>query len=150
MSSTFLDISVALDTLLQDASGYSTAVFDESPYGGVYVAWPNKGFTPDITLVNVRPTNLQGDTVGITLGDDGNDETIGVYQIDIFGNAGDGKNTVLRLADYYAEVFKPTTILNYGNSSATVFRASIGTAVNEDAYYKINLDIRYRAFSLKR
>ena len=76
MSNVFANISGALDTHLDDMVGRPP------------VAWENKKYAPTIGELYLRPVNMQGETVAIT---SEQDETVGVYEIEIFAPANEGK-----------------------------------------------------------
>ena len=96
----YADIASALDSQLNDL--------------GELVSWENRHFTPptDGTLY-IRQTNLSGETTQADLGRDGQDYTIGIYQVDVIAPFGKGKAALYAMSDQVADQFKRGTSLTY-------------------------------------
>ena len=136
MTTTFLDVSAALDNQLENMTGLPS------------VAWPNRKFTPSVGTIYIRPTQLMGDSVPATFDDDQN---IGIYQIDIFAPAGGGKTDIQAMADLIADRFKPDTEMTYNNVIVKVKKASQKPARNNgDGWYQMPIEIVYYAFTVRR
>ena len=136
--SAFLSISAALD-------GHLNVMPSLPP-----VAWENVPYTPDEDGLYLRPTLLAGDTVGASIGSDGSDEHVGVYQVDVFAIASTGKNAAITMADLIADHFKPSVELTHNGVSVNVVRVSRSAAIAEGSRYKISVDVRYQSFTTKR
>ena len=137
--SVFLDISAALDAHLNTMVGLPP------------VAWENRSYTPVVGTLYVRPTNLQGVTIASSQSaSKGQDVTIGVYQIDVFAEAGEGKNDAVTMADTIADQFKMDTELTYNSRLVRVASVSRGTANTADGWYQIPVEIVYNAYSARR
>ena len=137
--SVFLDISAALDAHLNTMVGLPP------------VAWENRSYTPVVGTLYVRPTNLQGVTVASSQSaSKGQDVTIGVYQIDVFAEAGEGKNDAVTMADTIADQFKMDTELTYNSRLVRVASVSRGTANTADGWYQIPVEVVYNAYSARR
>lgn len=136
--SEFLNISAALDTQLN-------AMASVPP-----VAWENRPYKPVDGTLYLRPTLLAGDTVGATLSATGTDEHVGVYQIDVIGDAGKGKGEVVTMADLVADQFKPVTELTYSGTTVRCVRVSRGAARTEGSRYIISVDVQYLCYTVKR
>ena len=135
----FLDISAALDGQLNAMAGLPA------------VAWENKKFTPAVGTIYIRPTLLTGDSIPQTVGSVGRDLNIGVYQIDVFGEAGQGKNEVITMADTIADHFKHGTQMTYNSSTVEVKTVSQKQAVNNaDGWYQAIVEITYYSFTARR
>jgi len=135
----FLDISAALDIRLNAMSGLPA------------VAWENKKFTPAVGTIYIRPTLLTGDSIPQTVGSTGRDLNIGIYQIDVFGEAGQGKNEVITMADTIADHFKHGTQMTYNGSTVEVKTVSQRQAVNNtDGWYQAIVEITYFSFTARR
>ena len=135
----FLDMSAALDGRLNTMSGLPA------------VSWENKKFTPAVGTIYIRPTILTGDSVPQTVGSAGRDLNIGVYQIDVFGEAGQGKNEVITMADTIADHFKHGTQMTYNGSTVEVKTVSQRQAVNnDDGWYQAIVEIVYYSFTARR
>lgn len=140
-SSVFTDISAALE-------GHLAAMPFTLPEVMPPVAWENKPFEPVKDTLFLRPTNLQGETVAVT---HDQDETLGVYQIDIFAPAGDGKFAVVDMADKIADHFKQDTSMMYLSQRVRVQNVSRGKIETDDnGWVRLNIDVRYYAFSDRR
>ena len=134
-----MDISAALDAHLNTMVGLPP------------VAWENRSYTPVVGTLYVRPTNLQGVTIASSQSaSKGQDVTIGVYQIDVFAEAGEGKNDAVTMADTIADQFKMDTELTYNSRLVRVASVSRGTANTADGWYQIPVEIVYNAYSARR
>lgn len=136
-----LDISAALDTHLNSMSGVPSLV-----------AWENLNVTPVVGTLWLRATNLQGDTVALTQGlTAGLDATVGVYQIDVFAEAGQGKNEAVVMSDTITDRFKMDTELTYNSRLVRITQVNRGIGRNDgNGYYHIPINIVYQAQTLRR
>lgn len=135
-SSVFLDISAALDNRLNNMIGLPP------------VAWENKDYEPIKDTLFLKPVNLQGDTVAITASQD---ETIGVYQIDISAPAGEGKGEIVLMTDMLANHFKQDTEMAYLTQTVRVRNVSrTPTSNDENGWLHATVDVVYYAFSERR
>ena len=135
--SVFFDVSAALDDNLNTMVGLPS------------VAWPNKKFVPTQGALYIRPTLLPADTVTATIGI-GSDISSGLYQLDIFSPADDGKNEALLMADTVAELFKRDKELTYNGRTITIRSASHRSIGNTDGWYHLSVDVTYYAYTAKR
>lgn len=136
--SAFSDIQSALDNHLNGMSSLPP------------VAWENRAFEPTQGTLYVRQTNLQGDTIQATLGESGEDETVGVYQIDIFSPQGEGKKEGIDMSDAIANRFKRGTVMTYNGVNVTVRSVSRGASINSDGWFQIPITIVYRVHTAAR
>jgi len=136
--SVFRDIQAALDTKLNTISP------------AVATAWENKTYKPVKGTLYIRPTNLPGDTVQAGLGDTGEDNTIGVYQVDVFAPGGKGKKAAVDQADTIANLFKRGTDMVYNSRTVRVQSVSRGSARNDDGWYHLPVVINYYSFTQPR
>lgn len=136
--SVFLDISAALDGRLNTLAGSHE------------VAWQNRRYAPTIGTLFLRPTLLPAETVGATVSDSGTDEQTGIYQVDVFAPADEGKNDAFAKADAIAEHFKPVTELTYNGRLVRCVSASIETPLNDGDWYQLPVIIRYLSYTAKR
>ena len=133
--SEFLDISYALDNRLNNMASLPS------------VAWPNRPYEPIVGTLYLRPTNLQGSTQAETL----QDMTVGVYQVDVFAKAGEGKNEAIVMADLVADHFKQNTTFSYLTQSVRVLSVSGREAsTNDDGWFHYIVEISYDSFADKR
>ena len=136
MANIFLNISSSLDKHLNDMVGKPS------------VAWENKEFKPVNGELWIRPTNIQGDSLAITTDQD---ETIGIYQVDIFAPSNNGKYDALVMADKIASQFKQDASMSYNGQAVRIRNVSRRTiSNNDDGWLHIAVEITYYAFSDKR
>ena len=110
MTTVFNDIQAALDTRLNSISG------------GYDIAWPNIPYEPASGTSYLRPTYLPAETLQSSLGDDGKDFTVGIYQVDVFTTAGSGRTAI---TDTIADHFKRGTNLTYNGITLRVQSVSL-------------------------
>ena len=127
----FRDISAALDKHLNEMDGLPD------------VAWENANYEPVIGSTFVRPTNIQGDTIQTSLGTNGNDETEGLYQVDVFTSSNTGKGAAIELADLIGDRFKRGQYLTYNGVNVRIKQTSRGVGINSDGWYQIPVNIQY-------
>ena len=136
--SVFNDISTALDTRL----GTLASLPD--------VAWPNRVYTPVIGTTYLRPSLLPSDTTAATVGASGTDLNIGVYQVDVFVEAGKGKSAGMVQADLIADHFKRDTELTYNSRTVTIKNVSQSPASVDGGWFQIPVNIEYYAMTAVR
>jgi len=139
MSTSFLDVGAALDQQLNAMAGLPS------------VAWDNLEYVPAIGASYLRPTLIPGDTLPETLGSGGEDLNIGIYQIDIFTEAGEGKNAGIVLADLIADQFKHGTQITYNGVTVEIKSVSVKVSINnKDGWYQMPVEITYYSFTARR
>lgn len=114
------------------------------------VAWENSDYEPTLGTLYVRAYNLFGDTAQSTLGESGEDMTIGIFQLDVFAESGKGKKAAMDMADLLADRFKRGTDLTYNSRVVTVTRVQRRTANNSGGWYQIPVEVVYRAQTAAR
>ncbi len=134
----FYDISSALDTRLSTMVGVPPIAQENKPYN------PTKG------SLYIRATNIPGDTVQASLGDNGEDRTIGIYQIDVFAEAGKGRKAAEQMADNIASHFKRGTDMSYNSRIVTVTTVQRRQGINNEGWYQIPVEIVYRSTTAAR
>jgi len=135
--SVFFYIIAALDGNLNTMSGLPS------------VAWPNKKFKPVQGTLFVRPTLLPADTITATIGL-GSDLSSGIYQIDVFSPADEGKNEAFTMADTIAEQFKRDKELTYNGRTIVLQGVSHRSIGNADGWFHLSVDVVYYAYTAKR
>ena len=139
MSTSFLDISAALDQQLNAMAGLPD------------VAWDNFEYEPALGVSYLRPTLIPGDTLPDTIGANGEDLSIGIYQIDIFTEAGEGKNAGMVLADLIGDQFKHGTQITYNGVTVEIKSVSVKVSINnKDGWYQMPVEIVYYSFNVRR
>lgn len=131
MSTFFNDMQTALDSRLDS--------MDSTP-----IAWPNVPYEPSAGTVYVRPSFIPGDTLQVTLGSTGQDETNAIYQIDVVVPRGTGRPALL---DTVADHFKRGTVLSYNGTNLRVRSVSIGPAILEGAWYFVPVSINVQTYT---
>lgn len=134
----FVDINAALTARLEILAG--------SPP----VAWENEDYTPVLDTLYIRPAHLPGDVSQATLGDTGTDLNIGVYQIDVFAPANQGRNAGLVVADNIANHFKRGTVLTYNSRVVRIVTAQMKPSIFEGDWFKQSVEIIYRSYTQPR
>lgn len=134
----FTDISDALDTQLSGMAALPP------------VAWENKSYKPIDGVLYLRPSTLFGDTVQASLGASGMDENMGVYQVDVFAMAGNGKAIANTMADNVATRFARGTSLVYNTRTVRIISARRQAARIADGWYMIPVEIVYKSFTTPR
>ena len=135
----FVDISQALDERLDAMAGKPS------------VAWENRKFTPVIGETYIRPTLLPGETVPDTIGAAGKDLNVGVYQIDVFTEAGKGKKALIEMMDKIALQFKHGTKLTSNAVIVEIKTVSQRVKSNDDnGWYTGIIEIVYYSFTARR
>ena len=132
----FLDITAALD-------GHLNTMTSVPP-----VAWENITYEPVVGTLYLRPTLLFGNTEIATIGDTtSTDQNIGIYQVDVFAEAGKGKNAAIVQADLVADRFKRGTEITYNGLTVRVKNVSMAQPVTVDGWYQVPVEIEYESYS---
>lgn len=135
MSTVFNDIQAALDTRLNSLGD------------GTPIAWPNVDYTPEAGTTFYRPNFIPGDTVQASLGANGKDYMVGIYQVDIVTPRGSGRSGKV---DTIADHFSRGSVLSYNGSKLTVRSVSIGPAINDGAWLFTPVSISVQIYSEAR
>ena len=132
MATFFNDIQAALDNRLNGLSGrYS-------------IAWPNIPFEPQAGSTFLTPNFLPDETLQSGLGAAGQDETNGIYQIDVVYPAGSGRSSI---PDTVADQFKRGLVLSYNQVSIRVRSVSIAQAVTDGAFHFVPVSVNFQTFT---
>jgi|TARA_R110000822_G_scaffold50546_1_gene131899 hypothetical protein len=135
MSTYFNDIEGALMTRLSTLAN--------SPA----VAYPNINFEPTLGTAYLRANMIPVDTVQVSLGTSGKDETSGILQIDVVQPAGEGRST---LPDNIADHFKRGTVMTYNGVNIRVRSVSISSPIRDEAWYFIPVSINFQTYTEAR
>lgn len=136
--SVFTDIQAALHSHLNTMAG-------KPP-----IAWENSEYQPTAGTLFARPSLLPGESVQATLGTDGQDSNVGVFQVDIFGPIDLGHGETVAMADTIADHFKRGTYLTYNSRVIRIRSVSRGAAGRDDNWYQIPVEINYIAYTAAR
>lgn len=139
MSTVFRDIAAALNTRLNRLAGAPP------------IAWENQGYAPHVGTAYIRPTLLPGDTRQATLGANGEDRTDGLYQVDVFVEAGRGTDAAVSIADTIADHFARGADMAYNDVIVTITRAQRrGGVQTADGWYMIPVEIYFKSHTAAR
>lgn len=138
MSTIFSDVSAALDARLNTLSGSDP------------VAWPNTIFNPTKGVLYLRPSLLPVSSAQIGLGASGLDEHTGIYQVDVYAQAGKGRNEAETKADSVADHFKRGTDLVYNGVTVRLGDTSRNEGLTVDDRFVISVSINYMAHTAPR
>jgi hypothetical protein len=132
MSTFFNDMQAALDTHLSTLSG------------GYDIAWPNITYEPVGNATYLRANFIPAETQQVSLGANGKDETLAIYQIDVVSPRGAGRST---LTDSVADHFKRGTVLTYNNLKLRVRSVSIAPAIQDGAWFFVPLSVSTQTYT---
>lgn len=132
MSSDFLDISSALDNHMSGITSYP-------------IAWENTVYTPIIGGTFFKPSILPVSTEQAGLGSAGLDEHIGIYQVDVYTEAGKGRRDSELNADAVANHFKRGTSLTYNGIVVRLGDISRSAGIIDGDRYVVSVSINYSA-----
>jgi hypothetical protein len=134
----FADISAGLDRRLNTMTG-------KPP-----IAWENKKFAPTQGTLYARPTIIPADTEQWSLGQNGQDLSTGIYQVDVIAPAGKGKKAAYAMADTIADRFKRGTDIVENSRTISIINASRAAGFNDGDRFIVPVTIQYRAFTAAR
>lgn len=130
MSTYFNDMQAALDAHLD--------TMDATP-----IAWPNIPYEGD-GAEYLRPTFIPAETLQVSLGTTGKDETNAIYQVDVFSLRGSGRSA---LVDTIADHFKRGTVLTYNGTSLRVRSVSVAPAFLDGAFFIVPVSINVQTYT---
>lgn len=128
MTGVFHDIQIALDTVLSNTPNMPL------------IAWENVEFVTEFGSSFLRPTLIPAKSVLVTL--DGSEEHKGIYQIDIFTQAGKGVGEAMILADEIYNSYSGKT-LKTNTSTIWIMNIGIGKGEKEEAWDHHFVEINY-------
>jgi len=142
MSSSFRDMSAALSVNL---NVYAVA-------NSVAVAWENHQYSPVTGTKYLRETLLPADTVQVELGSTGIDETLGIYQVDVFApaNSTAGKSEAVNLADGVADQFNRGLVLTYNSVNVRIRSVSRGAGTIDGAWFIVPVFVSFKSYTQPR
>lgn len=137
--SVFTDISNALDTQLSALSPLPA------------VAWPNRTYIPVKGTKWIRPTLLPASSEVATIGEtNSTDLNTGIYQVDVFIDAGEGKNDAMVQADLIADHFKRDTELTYNGRTVIIKNVGQSPSQTDNGWFQVPVNIEYQSYTLRR
>lgn len=110
------------------------------------VAWPNTHYKPDIGTGYFRPTLLPADVSQAELGEDGRNEHIGLYQVDVIAPIGKGRIAAETNADAVLRRFRRGTLITYRGITVRCDAAKTLPGRSETDWFILPVQIDYRAY----
>lgn len=132
MSTFFNDMQAALDNRLNTLAG------------GYDIAWPNIPYEPEAGETYLRPTFLPAVTEQASMGTDGQDRTDGIYQVDVFTQAGSGRTAI---PDAVTDHFKRGTDLTYNGVTVRVRNVSVSPAIIDGSWQQVPVSIDFYSYT---
>jgi hypothetical protein len=111
------------------------------------IAWDNVAFIPTVGTLWVRPTYLPVATTQAGLGDNGLDEYLAIYQIDIFAPVGKGKFEAEQMAEAITARFARGSALAYDSLSLRIRNTNRLPSQTFDNWYRISIEINLCSFN---
>jgi len=112
---------------------------------GISTAYENSKFSPVEGTPWARLTILPSQPEIMTLGPSGEDEHLGILQIDLYYPTDEGNSPVLTMADSIRTAYKAGTSLSYNGQSVVILNCGRSGGELENGYFKIMLNVAYRA-----
>lgn len=138
--SIFTDISYMFDTQLGSMVGKPNTI-----------AYENRPVSPNKDELYLRATLLPGDVEQSSLGDNGTDRNVGIYQVDVFAPSGKGKKEAIEMADLIANQFKRGTYLNHNGRTLRIRAVSRQASQNDvNGWFMIPVEVHYIAYTEAR
>lgn len=113
--------------------------------GNPPVSWPNKTFKPPGGLPWLQFNWIPAGRRAVTLGDQGEDELVGIVQIDINTPQGDGDAVMENLLSLLEEEFIAGQVVIHDGQPATIESCSRLPSRNVDPFYRSSLSVNYYA-----
>ena len=96
---------------------------------------------PDGLWLNLY--NFRGATEPVTLGDAGEDENNGFFQIDLNYPQNKGSKEILEKADEFARFFTAGKSLSFNDQKVKILSTSLSPGREVGGYYRVSLTINY-------
>jgi hypothetical protein len=109
------------------------------------IAYPNDVLETKPDGLWLQFFNLRGLSNVATLGDAGEDNHPGVFQIDINQPENKGSKDVLAKGDEFATFFKAGKALTYDSQIVRILSCSLGPGRYVGGYYRLSLSVNYYA-----
>lgn len=115
--------------------------------GGVPIKWANYDFVPPETGKWAAVDFLPGSRVASTLGDDGDDESIGILQISMHYPRNTGDVEVTADSDHFAAIFPAGKAFTHdGQTVAVSNTAHPHPGAYSERWWRVPNDIPWRAY----
>ena len=103
---------------------------------------------PDDLWAQVNNVRVASDVV--TLGDSGEDNHTGFFQIDLNYPKGRGTKAVLEKADEIASSVPAGTLIDFGGQKVKILSTELSPGRYVGGYYRVSLTINYYARTIRR
>jgi hypothetical protein len=130
------NIQTALDTILKTWA-------DAEP---IVVAWENIGRQTDIDVPHVASFLLPAETGVIGLADIAADSYVGIYQVNVYVEKGDGTGSSRPLVDGLLKAFLKGTTVTVDGQITRIETSWRSNAIDNEAWYVIPVSVRYKSF----
>lgn len=137
MASNFTDIEIAL---IQAVETLDAA----TPKG-----YPNKQLKDPPNSLWLAMHNMRANSRPVTLGDAGEDNHDGIFQIDINVPESEGSGNATNKADVFASFFTAGRALVYNGQNVRVISSSLSPGRYVGGYYRLSLNVRYYARTVR-
>jgi len=115
--------------------------------GAPPIAWENDSFDNKPNILYLKPFLLPADSQQSTLGDNGQDEHNGIFQVSVYIPVGDGMSA---WPDSVADHFKRGTTLIKNDVKIRVRSVSIASGFRDDNFYIVPVSVDYQVFTAAR
>lgn len=107
-------------------------------------AYEQREFTPPDGLY-YSLFNLPADRVPLTLGSDGEDDYVGVFQIDVVSKTGEGVRTIIEAAQVLTAFFTAGTWLNKDGQAVFIRRSQMSQPRKQDVRLVVSVSVFWQA-----
>lgn len=129
-----------------DLQSALNAALDET-FPTMDVAWENIKFDPTVGTGYLRATLLPAETDLMTIGEGPWQTHQGIFQVDVFYPIGQGPGPAMSKAGEIQKVFCPGARFTYNTLTVTVEKSWPSAGRQDDGWYHIPVNIRYRCES---
>jgi len=88
------------------------------------VAWMNARFTPKVDTLFIRPHIMFGETKTVSIGSDGFERLVGIYQISVFGVKDTGLSDIEEVAKKLIDLFRSGRVLPLCSDNAVTITSA--------------------------
>lgn len=112
---------------------------------GIAAFYPNRDYNPATGEDHARLFVLWAGSDPVTLGDTGENEVSGVFQIDLMYATGRGDGELLTVADSICSDYKSGTRLTHNSQQVIVWGAAPTQIVSDGGWLRCSLSINFTA-----
>ncbi len=130
---------------IETAFQFHLAEFAEQ--AGVAVALPNSTYKRTTGFPYIKASFLPGEPSQATLGPDGSNRHVGIFQATLFWQEGKGMSAPGEMADEIVDHFARGTVLTQGDEVISITRAYAGPAMIEPGWLYIPITVQYYCYA---